>query len=72
MLTVVARAAFRRTTGELPHRFFEHRRIEAAQQLLSETELSIADIAAACGYEDPFHFSRVCKRVSGKPPSAWR
>ena len=66
------RSAFKRTTGELPHRFFERRRIDAARQLLRETDLSIAEIAAACGYDDPFHFSRVCKRVSGSPPSVWR
>jgi len=66
------RSAFRRTTGELPHRFFERRRMAVARQMLQETELSVAEIAAACGYDDPFHFSRVCKRVTGRPPTAWR
>jgi AraC-like DNA-binding protein len=66
------RSAFVRSTGETPHRFFERRRIATAIQMLRETSMGISAIASALGYDDPFHFSRVCKRVSGQAPSAWR
>ena len=47
-------------------------RFEAARQLLSETELDVAQIAAALGYAEASAFVRAFRRWSGRPPNAWR
>jgi AraC-like DNA-binding protein len=40
--------------------------------LLQTTELSLADIALACGFAEQSHFTRVFTRLVGMPPGAWR
>jgi AraC-like DNA-binding protein len=66
------RAAFRRLTDQSPRAWLEQRRFDRARHLLLSTSRSIARIAAACGYDDPFHFSRVCKRLTGCSPRQLR
>jgi AraC-like DNA-binding protein len=66
------REAFQQTTGRTPRDFLEERRIERAGRNLLEGTRGIAEIARAEGYEDPYHFSRVFKRVYGKSPRAYR
>lgn len=47
-------------------------RIEKAKQLLLEqSELSLAEIAAECGFEDYNYFITVFKRLVGMPPKAY-
>ena len=48
------------------------RRMEKAKRLLERLDLSVRDVAAALGYDDPAHFSRAFTRASGVPPSAYR
>jgi AraC family transcriptional regulator len=55
-----------------PHRWLLARRIERAQELLLHSALSLDRIAAACGFADQSHFSRVFSRQIGIAPSAWR
>jgi transcriptional regulator GlxA family with amidase domain len=43
-----------------------------AQRLLGDTDLSLREIAARCGYDDPSSFSRDFKRVYGMAPSVHR
>ena len=62
------RAAFRRLTGESPRAWLERQRFERARHQLLTSTLAINRIAAACGYDDPFHFSRVCRRLTGMGP----
>jgi len=66
------RAAFRRLTGESPRAWLERLRFERARHQLLTTTLAIGRIAVACGYEDPFHFSRVCRRLTDKSPRELR
>ena len=66
------RAAFAETVGSTPRRYLEERRIEHAARALVETEQTIAQIAQSVGYSDPYHFSRVFKRVMGMPPKQYR
>jgi AraC-like DNA-binding protein len=47
-------------------------RFEFAQQLLSETRLSISDIGLILRYSDPSIFTRAFIRWSGLTPSKWR
>jgi AraC-like DNA-binding protein len=66
------RAAFRRLTGESPRAWLERHRFERARHQLLTTSMAIQRIAAACGYDDPFHFSRVCRRLTGMGPRELR
>ena len=67
-----AREAFRRATGSNPRVALEERRIEQAALALLETDRRVWEIARAAGYDDPYHFSRVFKRVVGFSPRAYR
>lgn len=66
------RSAFVRATGESPRRYLENLRIERAARMLLDRESSVAAVAKEVGYDDPYHFSRVFKRVKGRPPSEFR
>jgi AraC family transcriptional regulator len=63
---------FRQTTGESPHRFVLHKRIEAAQRLLKETDLPLAQIALEVGFPDQSHFTHAFKRRLGLTPYKYR
>lgn len=47
-------------------------RIDAAKQLLRESNMPLYDIAAAVGYENEFYFSKMFKKTEGIPPSQYR
>jgi AraC-like DNA-binding protein len=47
-------------------------RHERALQLLEQTSMTVADIAALLGYADVGSFSRAFKSRAGMPPKAWR
>jgi len=50
----------------------EEARYDVARQLLRDTSLPIADIAASMDYADAAVFTRAFKRWSGVSPGAWR
>jgi AraC family transcriptional regulator len=64
--------AFRQTTGRPPHRWLLERRLEVAQGLLSNSQMSLPQIASACGFSDQSHFSRAFSQMTGTSPGAWR
>lgn len=66
------RQAFHEVTGMPPRTWLEQRRIQAAAHTLLNTELSITSIARQVGYPDPYHFSRVFKRLTGLSPRRYR
>jgi AraC-like DNA-binding protein len=47
-------------------------RMTRARHDLEFTDLPIAEIGAACGYDDPAYFSRAFRRLHGVPPAHWR
>ncbi|QDE39423.1 helix-turn-helix transcriptional regulator [Luteibacter pinisoli] len=47
--------AFKATFGAPPHRWRTLRRLENARYLLARTQVSLADIAATCGFADQAH-----------------
>ena len=63
---------FKRWAGDSPIGYFIRLRMQRACQQLATTNLSIKEIAAELGYEDPFYFSRLFKSVHGVAPSDYR
>lgn len=47
-------------------------RVEAAKILLADTEMTVAEIAAKCGYNGNVHFSRQFKKITGHSPAEYR
>jgi AraC-like DNA-binding protein len=64
--------AFKQTTGRAPHAWLVAQRIEAAQRLLRDPTLSIAQVAVACGFSDQSHLTRVFPVHTGTSPARWR
>lgn len=47
-------------------------RLQKAEDLLRNTALSISEISAVCGYENPENFNRTFRHCYGIPPSVFR
>jgi AraC-like DNA-binding protein len=65
-------ARFTRLVGEPPLTYLTGWRMTLAADLLRDTEDTVAAVARAVGYDDPFAFSVAFKRVRGANPSHWR
>jgi AraC family transcriptional regulator len=65
-------AQFRAATGYRPHDYVLHRRIEIAKEMLSNTDLPLAQIALAVGFKEQSYFSTVFKRLTDETPARWK
>jgi AraC family transcriptional regulator len=63
---------FKATTGLPPHQYVVARRVERAQQLLRQGDLSLAEVAACAGFSDQSQLSQNFKRVVGVTPGQFR
>jgi AraC-like DNA-binding protein len=63
---------FLKHTGYPPMDYLIRSRIEQACRLLDQTPLNIKEIAASVGYEDPYYFSRLFKKVTAYSPKNYR
>ncbi|WGV27377.1 helix-turn-helix domain-containing protein [Halotia branconii] len=59
---------FKQSTGLTLHQYVIQQRVERAKQLLLQGEMSIADIALACGFSHQSHLNRHFKRLTGVTP----
>ena len=66
------RSTFAAHTGLSPHQYLLEWRLVRARNLLSETELSIKEIAAQTGFKDEHYFSRLFHQKLHDTPSVWR
>ncbi|UQA55466.1 AraC family transcriptional regulator [Polyangium aurulentum] len=64
--------AFRQTMAMPPHRWLLRRRVERAQALMVDSNLTLAEIALRSGFADQSHLTRVFRNTIGVPPSVWR
>lgn len=64
--------AFREQCGVSPMTYFTELRIKRACELLDATSLQVTEIAQKLGYEDTLYFSRVFRKHTGMPPTAYR
>ncbi len=60
---------FRAHTGVSPVRYYVDVRLDRARGLITQTELSIGEVAIACGFGTPVQFTRSYKRRFGTVPS---
>ena len=58
--------------GIAPKEYLIQKRIDHAKTLLTQSEASIAEIAASVGYVDPLYFSRIFKKKEGVCPREYR
>lgn len=63
---------FRATIGTAPIRYLREYRIEQAANRLANSQASIADIAAACGFQDISYFTKTFREMKGLTPKAYR
>lgn len=62
---------FEKTYGLPPHAWLRQQRAERARRLIRDGA-SLPDAAAACGFSDQSHMTRVFARHFGFTPGAWR
>lgn len=63
---------FRKYLNCAPSRYYLELRLQRARQFLLQTEMPIIDIALACGFSSPPHFSKSYHDFFGYAPSAER
>jgi len=64
---------FRRSVGLPPHRYVLQQRVKRARNLLgSRPDLSLAEVALACGFYDQAHLTNAIKRALGVTPGEIR
>lgn len=64
--------SFKAATGQSPHQYVLSQRVQKARELLAFSHLSIAEIAATCGFYDQAHLTRIFKKQLGTTPGAYR
>jgi len=65
-------ACFKKEYGLTPKQYMLRRKMEAAKQLLAESETEIKDIAATLGFSSVYHFSNTFKALTGISPNVYR
>jgi AraC family transcriptional regulator len=63
---------FKNTTGLTSYQWQLGKRVDQARLLLSESDLSVADIADRLGFADQAHLTRAFRQLTGETPASWR
>jgi AraC-like DNA-binding protein len=63
---------FRRYAHQSPYQLLMRLKMNLAAEKLQNTEVLVKQISAQLGFLDPFHFSRVFKRIFGLSPEEFR
>ncbi|MDF1630164.1 MAG: AraC family transcriptional regulator [Alcanivoracaceae bacterium] len=63
---------YRAATGQTPMQAFLHRKIARACYLLEVSNAPVAEIARQFGFDDPYYFSRLFKKITGTSPAHYR
>jgi AraC-like DNA-binding protein len=66
------RRMFAHHTGLSPHQYRLQLRVGRARSLLSETALSVKEVAFRSGFESEQYFCRLFRRKTGVSPGEWR
>jgi AraC-like DNA-binding protein len=63
---------FKQEYGEVPVRYIQRIRLDAARQLLAMTRLPIAQISRETGFYDSSHFAHQFQKYTGHSPTSFR
>jgi AraC-like DNA-binding protein len=63
---------FKQSEGVTPHEYLVQRRVQRAQDLLTATNLSLAEVALAAGFTDQSHCARWFRQHVGVTPGRYR
>lgn len=66
------RRQFKAWSGMSINSYVQRARIAKARELLHDPQLGIKQVAQRTGFADPFHFSRVFRRIDGLSPRQFR
>jgi transcriptional regulator GlxA family with amidase domain len=66
------RRMFAHHTGLSPHQYRLQLRVGRARTLLSETALTVKEVAFRSGFESEQYFCRLFRRKTGVSPGEWR
>lgn len=66
------RRLFKRYTGLAPSQYHLQLRLNKARELLRGTSLSVKQVSAQLGFDNPYYFSRIFKKKTGLSPGKWR
>jgi AraC family transcriptional regulator len=64
--------SFKKSMGMTPHKYLIQQRVERSQQLLKHPDLSILEIAIACGFANSSHFAKCFRQQLGISPTQFR
>jgi len=63
---------FKRAVGTTPHQYLMRIRVERAKELLSGSEMPLADVGFQAGFSHQSHFTRLFRKVTGTTPHSYR
>ncbi len=63
---------FKTHTGLSPRQYLMRLRLTAAEELLAASDMTLGEVAIACGFQDKYHLSHVFKNSFDLPPGAYR
>lgn len=63
---------FKEQTGYSPMDYYIHLKVQHACMLLTSTRQTVRQISLTVGYDDPYYFSRIFKKIAGLSPSRYR
>ena len=63
---------FKTSTGRTPHAYLIERRVSRAERMLTGTDISLAEVALACGFCSQAHLTSTLTRLRGITPGRLR
>lgn len=63
---------FKQSFGITPYQYILQHRVERAKQLLQQQELSLVEVALACGFANQSHFTKHFRQQTGSTPKRYR
>ena len=63
---------FKKELGVTPSQFISREKVRRAFMLIQQDGLSVKQAAAAVGFYDQYHFSKVFKKITGRRPSEYK